>query len=261
MTCISNHHRFAYVHIYKAGGTAVTDLLLPHARLRERVARHRLGRKVFYAVNILQEKAGCGRLPKGTSSWYMGLQKHAPLPEVVAYLGRSRNDYRLFSVIREPLSWVESQYNYISLRPLHVQHKTVSAMNFAEFAADFISRRRSLQCEMLRPALLPGGGCRAIDAVFTLESLAQDTGSLCRFLGHDPPKRPFPHANKGPHSYTAKDRLVAGLRRVVPQPVRKVIFAIRQGVRNRMGRPDPRNRFNNFWQNRAELKRLRKRGK
>jgi len=183
MTCISNHHRFAYVHIYKAGGTAVTDLLLPHARLRERVARHRLGRKVFYAVNILQEKAGCGRLPKGTSSWYMGLQKHAPLPEVVAYLGRSRNDYRLFSVIREPLSWVESQYNYISLRPLHVQHKTVSAMNFAEFAADFISRRRSLQCEMLRPALLPGGGCRAIDAVFTLESLAQDTGSLCRFLG------------------------------------------------------------------------------
>ena len=84
--------------------------------------------------------------------------------------------------------------------------------------------------------------------------------SLCRFLGHDPPKRPFPHANKGPHSYTAKDRLVAGLRRVVPQPVRKVIFAIRQGVRDRLGRPDPRNRFNNFRQNRAELKRLRKRG-
>lgn len=83
--------------------------------------------------------------------------------------------------------------------------------------------------------------------------------TLCAFLGHDRPNRPFPHANKGPHSYTAKDQLVAGIRRTVPLPVRKVIFTIRQSVRDRLGQPDPRNRFNNFSQNRAELKRLRKR--
>lgn len=183
MTCISHRHHFAYVHIYKAGGTAVTDLLLVHSRLRERVARHPLGRKFFYAVNIAQEMASGGRVPKGTSSWYMGLEKHASLSEVVAYLGPSRRDYRLFSVIREPLSWVESQYNYISMRPLHALHQAVSAMSLAEYVEDFIAHKRGLQSDMLRPAHLRGGGSRAIDAVFTLESLAADAGPLRRFLG------------------------------------------------------------------------------
>ena len=100
MTCISHHHRFAYVHIYKAGGTAVTSVLLPHARIRERVAQHHLGRKVIYTFNILQEKLQRGYVPKGTSSWYMGVHKHAALSEVVAYLGKSQNRYRIFSVIR-----------------------------------------------------------------------------------------------------------------------------------------------------------------
>jgi hypothetical protein len=83
--------------------------------------------------------------------------------------------------------------------------------------------------------------------------------ALCGFLGHDRPNRLFPHANKGPHSYTTRDRLVVGIRQVVPKPIRKVIFEIRQSVRDWLGRPDPRNRFNNFKQNQAELKRLRKR--
>ena len=81
MTCISHHHRFAFVHIYKAGGTSVTDMLLPPARLRERVACNSVGRKLFYAVNLLQEAASRGQVAKGTSSWYMGLYKHAPLSE------------------------------------------------------------------------------------------------------------------------------------------------------------------------------------
>ena len=82
---------------------------------------------------------------------------------------------------------------------------------------------------------------------------------LCGFLGDARPGRPFPHANKGPHSYTAKDRLLVGVRRAVPHSLRKAIFAIRQGVRDRLGWPDPRNRFNNFRQNRTELERARKR--
>ncbi|MEO1701532.1 MAG: hypothetical protein AAFR71_05710 [Pseudomonadota bacterium] len=89
MTCISHRHRFAHVHIYKAGGTAVTDLLLPYARLRERMATHRLGRKVFYAVNIAQERLSRRHVPKGASSWYMGMDKHAKLADVVSYLGAS----------------------------------------------------------------------------------------------------------------------------------------------------------------------------
>lgn len=85
--------------------------------------------------------------------------------------------------------------------------------------------------------------------------------ALCDFLGHDIPKSPFPHANKGPHSYTAKDRIIAGIRRAVPESARKAVFALRQRVRDSMGRPDPRDRFNNFRQNRAELERFRKSGR
>jgi hypothetical protein len=178
MTCISHRHRFAYVHIYKAEGTAVSELLLAHARLCERVARHSGGRKIFYVVNIAQEKASRGRLPKGSSSWYMGLEKHASLSAAVAYLGPSRRDYRLFSVIRELLFWVKIQYNYISMWPPHAQHKVVSAQSLTDYAEDFIALGRGLQSQKLRPAPLPGRGSRAIDAVFMLESLATDTRPL-----------------------------------------------------------------------------------
>lgn len=183
MTCISHSHKFAYIHIYKAGGTAITNFLLPYARKREQIAHHSVGRKLFYAVNIAQEKAAFGRVPKGTSSWYMGLQKHAPITEVVTYLGPHRQDYRLFSVIREPISWVESQYNYISSRPLHAQHTLVSNMSIVEYVEDFIGRRRALQIDMLRPGKTLAGARREIDAVFSLESLSGDIGPLCDWLG------------------------------------------------------------------------------
>lgn len=77
--------------------------------------------------------------------------------------------------------------------------------------------------------------------------------TLCRFLGHEVPAKPFPHANKGPHSYHALDKMRVRLRRSVPVPVRRAIFSVRQLIRDRMGKSDPRNRFNNFRENRKEL--------
>ncbi len=76
--------------------------------------------------------------------------------------------------------------------------------------------------------------------------------SLCEFLGHPVPSRDFPHANKGPHSYNALDRLKIGIRHSIPQPLRKAVFNTRQSIRNLMGKPDPRNRFHNARENRAE---------
>ena len=78
---------------------------------------------------------------------------------------------------------------------------------------------------------------------------------LCDFLGQPVPRRAFPHANKGPHSYSIKDRAKETIRRSIPIPVRRAIFAVRQLARDLTGRPDPRNRFNNFRENRAERQR------
>ena len=76
--------------------------------------------------------------------------------------------------------------------------------------------------------------------------------ALCGFLGHERPAKRFPHANKGPQSFNTLDKSVNWLRAVVPLPIRRAIFALRQVIRDRLGRPDPRNRFNNMVENRRE---------
>ncbi len=82
---------------------------------------------------------------------------------------------------------------------------------------------------------------------------------LCRFLGAPVPNKPFPHANKGPQSLNTKDRAVDSLRRWSPLAARKAIFGARQAVRDLMGRPDPRDVFNNVVANRDERKRWKHR--
>ena len=85
-------------------------------------------------------------------------------------------------------------------------------------------------------------------------NLARGDGweALCGFLGHPTPTAAFPHANKGQHNYNSKDRLLASLREKTPRPLRQSIFAIREFFRDFVGKPDPRNRFNNFRENRSE---------
>ena len=82
---------------------------------------------------------------------------------------------------------------------------------------------------------------------------------LCGFLGDPQPNRPFPHANKGPQSFDAKDQAVNALRRRTPLAARSAIFGVRQAIRNLMGKPDPRDVFNNMTANRAERMRWKHR--
>ncbi len=82
--------------------------------------------------------------------------------------------------------------------------------------------------------------------------------SLCAFLGHPIPGKRFPHENKGPQSFNALDRTMHWLRQIVPMPVRRGVFAVKQALRDRRGLPDPRNRFNNMVENRSERARRSK---
>lgn len=84
--------------------------------------------------------------------------------------------------------------------------------------------------------------------------LEADAGwsDICRFLGHDVPDNPFPHVNKSPTKLVGKELLLARIRKTLPTPLRKQIFALRQRIRAAFGKPDPRNRFNNFYENRRE---------
>lgn len=70
---------------------------------------------------------------------------------------------------------------------------------------------------------------------------------LCSFLGVPIPKVKFPHANKGKHSYNLKDKIYTTLRGFIPGPTRRKILDL-------LGRPDKRDRFNNFGKNTDQSK-------
>ncbi len=73
---------------------------------------------------------------------------------------------------------------------------------------------------------------------------------LCAFLGKPVPGRPFPHANKGPHSLSTAERWRNRARDIAPVVLRRGWFRVRLAVRDIFGLPDPRNRFHNLEANR-----------
>ena len=81
---------------------------------------------------------------------------------------------------------------------------------------------------------------------------------LCAFLDKPIPNEPFPHANKGKHNYNKKDKFIWFLKNTTPMFIRKTIFETRLFFLKRMGYKDPRNRFNNFKENRKVLLMMKK---
>lgn len=68
---------------------------------------------------------------------------------------------------------------------------------------------------------------------------------LCTFLGHDIPKKRFPHSNKGKHSYNFSDKILDVGRKLTPFFLRR----IRVVLLEKLGIHKGRNRFNNTYEN------------
>ena len=81
---------------------------------------------------------------------------------------------------------------------------------------------------------------------------------LCSFLGHEMPQKKFPHSNKGKHNYKTKDKVIHLLRTATPDLLRKAIFNTKLALLKPFGYKDPRNKFNNFPQNRDVLRKWKK---
>ncbi len=73
---------------------------------------------------------------------------------------------------------------------------------------------------------------------------------LCRFLNKPVPKLPFPHENKGQHSYNRRDKALKAIKANIPARLRRTLFGLRLFFRKARGLPDPRDRFHNFEANR-----------
>ena len=75
---------------------------------------------------------------------------------------------------------------------------------------------------------------------------------LCDFLEVEIPNGSFPHENKAPKNRNLRERIKAVAREYTPKPVRAAAFETKLQIRSMVGLSDPRNRFNNFRENRSE---------
>jgi hypothetical protein len=76
---------------------------------------------------------------------------------------------------------------------------------------------------------------------------------LCTFLDEPVPAAPFPRENAAPASLRGNPRLRFLARTHAPAFVRTLWFKLKLAYLQGHGFPDPRNRFNNFPQNRIEI--------
>lgn len=97
------------------------------------------------------------------------------------------------------------------------------------------------------------------DDLLTLDFKAGDGwDTLCSFLGEPVPSCPFPHENQAEVNTKGMRKFRTQLRNATPKFLRQTVFGARLGMRRLRGLPDPRNRFNNFPQNRHEIRNWRK---
>jgi len=96
------------------------------------------------------------------------------------------------------------------------------------------------------------------EQLLTLDMVGGDGwAELCQFLDEPVPARPFPHENQAKANATGIKKLRNQLRDATPSLLRQAVFQTRLALRRARGLPDPRNRFNNFPQNRNEINKWR----
>lgn len=149
---ISDSHEFVFVHIRKAAGTSVRQLL-------ERVS-----------------------LPKNNSLWYKLLsrnglpvdyhnysfRKHANLVEAERSMPVDRfKRYFKFAIVRNPWDRLVSEFEYIKTQPSHSRHRKLSQMSFNEYISYQAKRPAAHQVN----ALMLKDGSLGCDYVGKLESL------------------------------------------------------------------------------------------
>ena len=131
---ISFKHKFIFVHVYKAAGTTVKNVLRPYAKDLSKPQR---------MVNRLSRRFG-------GPVWFPPLvqpaRNHATATEYKAYLGEEAYaTFFKFAFVRNPYDWLVSLYEYVRQNPKHHHHELYLKMSFAEFIAWRCGEARELQ--------------------------------------------------------------------------------------------------------------------
>ncbi len=170
---ISHSHKFVFIHIYKTGGTTVTQSMLPHARLLDQAALRYPTRKIVTGINRILGIQNNG------NRWVQGVRKHATASEIRDYLGHERfEEYLTFAFVRNPWDWMCSQYFYIRKWRPHFLHERVRKLTFAEFLAFQIETETSTQSQFITDQ----HDNVIVDRIGRLETLTDDLNSISNSL-------------------------------------------------------------------------------
>lgn len=85
---ISHSKKFIFIHIFKTGGTSVTNVFLPYARFIEKISTYwPYSRYLIIRINNKFNLSIKG------NKWINGLHKHSKASVVKDYLGRKYDKY------------------------------------------------------------------------------------------------------------------------------------------------------------------------
>ena len=172
---ISDSHEFVFVHIRKAAGTSV--------------------RQILKQVS----------LPKNKSLWYKFLSRNGFPVHYHKYSFRKHADlieaersmpvelfkrYFKFAIVRNPWDRLVSEFEYIKTQPTHSRHNRLSHMSFAEYISFQAQRPAAHQVN----ALMLKDGSLGVDFVGKLETLETSLAHIGEHIGLS--FADLPHINK-----------------------------------------------------------------
>ncbi len=172
---ISDSHQFVFVHIRKAAGTSLRQILEQHALAKNNNPWYKFLSRNGVSVNYRK----------------YSFRKHAGLIEAERSMpGDKFKHYFKFAIVRNPWDRLVSEYEYIKTQPSHSRFKKLSGMDFAQYVNYQSTRPAAHQVNALK---LKNGqlGC---DFVGKLETLEQSLKMVGAKLGIEFSK--LPHVNQ-----------------------------------------------------------------
>lgn len=171
---ISHQKKFIFIHIYKTGGTSITDALFPYARLVEKVSGYYPSRHVVRAINYIF------KLQDNGNSWINGVHKHATAEEIRHYLGSDLfEQYFKFSFVRNPYDLQVSLYNYVKQSRSHRDRFVANEKGFKGFLEENIKSNPLCQIDFITDS----DGFLLVDYVGKLETFDASMTKVTQAIG------------------------------------------------------------------------------
>ncbi len=172
---ISDSHHFIFVHIRKAAGTSLRQVLGQVSLPKNKKVWQKLLSRNGFAIDYHN----------------YSFRKHAKLIEAERSMPADKfKQYFKFAVVRNPWERLVSEYEYIKTKPSHSRFKKISAMSFAEFVTYQSQRPAAHQVN----ALTLRNGQLGCDFIGKLETLDQSLHAVGSRIGID--LSVLPHVNQ-----------------------------------------------------------------